>query len=421
MKNINKYTKSELITKIKGLDENAKTRNNNESINNQTLSKLIITTLFNFKSILIKITLIAFIIRWIKKYSLIAKIWHIFNIISSFLLGFSLIDIYYWDVITWIKDTSIFKWYAELFYKVDSPKENRPVEFQENMIKRSIEDANGVQKTIDKDNWSINRNIKEKIIGNNEVLTNDELNKLDNQVETNYSKYLIIATGIVITASICYYYSDEIRTGAVSLIDWINSFRAGTGDSAGSGSNSSATPTSPNIPRLNRLDSIVPSSQIEDDIELIDKGKGRLLTSQSLEDLNEKVSSKWSEGSKSPSGSSSSSTETITPDSFAQELILKHVNRVWKTMIPSNIIDKVNFVESTQFNLENRDKLSENLDEIQNEIIKFNERISTIKTEGLLSVFEIKQTEVVRENLTTWNIEHSNKIFSLNASTHTNP
>jgi len=63
MKNINKYTKSELITKIKGLDENAKTRNNNESINNQTLSKLIITTLFNFKSILIKITLIAFIIR----------------------------------------------------------------------------------------------------------------------------------------------------------------------------------------------------------------------------------------------------------------------------------------------------------------------------------------------------------------------
>jgi len=70
-------------------------------------------------------------------------------------------------------------------------------------------------------------------------------------------------------------------------------------------------------------------------------------------------------------------------------------------MIPSNIIDKVNFVESTQFNLENRDKLSENLDEIQNEIIKFNERISTIKTEGLLSVFEIKQTEVVRENLTT--------------------
>jgi len=26
------------------------------------------------------------------------------------------------------------------------------VEFQENMIKRSIEDANGVQKTIDKDN-----------------------------------------------------------------------------------------------------------------------------------------------------------------------------------------------------------------------------------------------------------------------------
>jgi len=125
MKDINKFTKADLIAKLKTLEnkvnnkskvitnDSIQSNQNNES--NQTLSNLIVTTLINLKGILIKITLITFIIKWIRNYSLIPKLWHIFSLIGSTLLGFSLIDIYYWDVITWIKDTSIFKWYAELF------------------------------------------------------------------------------------------------------------------------------------------------------------------------------------------------------------------------------------------------------------------------------------------------------------------
>jgi hypothetical protein len=41
-------------------------------------------------------------------------LWHLFNIIASALLGVSLIDIYSIEVISWIKDTQIYKWINDL-------------------------------------------------------------------------------------------------------------------------------------------------------------------------------------------------------------------------------------------------------------------------------------------------------------------
>jgi len=76
------------------------------------------------------VSLILFLlIRWIKKYSLVKKIWHIFSLIGSSLLSISLIDIYSWEFISWIKDTSIYKWYADLFSKterISNKKEDIP-------------------------------------------------------------------------------------------------------------------------------------------------------------------------------------------------------------------------------------------------------------------------------------------------------
>jgi hypothetical protein len=70
------------------------------------------------------VSLILFLlIRWIK------KIWHIFSLIGSSLLSISLIDIYSWEFISWIKDTSIYKWYADLFSKteiISNKKEDIP-------------------------------------------------------------------------------------------------------------------------------------------------------------------------------------------------------------------------------------------------------------------------------------------------------
>lgn len=61
--------------------------------------------------------MITFIITWVKKYSLIRKLWHLFSIIGSTLLSLSMIDIYAFDFINWLKDTNIYRWYSELFNK----------------------------------------------------------------------------------------------------------------------------------------------------------------------------------------------------------------------------------------------------------------------------------------------------------------
>jgi hypothetical protein len=58
MKNLNKFTKSELINKIKRLDS----QNNNLTINKSVLIR-IIEYIILFKSLILKFTLIALIIR----------------------------------------------------------------------------------------------------------------------------------------------------------------------------------------------------------------------------------------------------------------------------------------------------------------------------------------------------------------------
>lgn len=62
-----------------------------------------------------KISLITFILKYFKKYSIYRKIFEIIKWISSFIFGFSIIDIYGLDFINWVKDSNIYKWYHDLF------------------------------------------------------------------------------------------------------------------------------------------------------------------------------------------------------------------------------------------------------------------------------------------------------------------
>lgn len=87
--NLNKYTKAELISKFKNLQN--KQSNNNS---NPTISSIIIYNIIKFKSILMKITIIAFLIKSLKKYSLLRKLWSSFNWIIMAVFGFSLMDLY---------------------------------------------------------------------------------------------------------------------------------------------------------------------------------------------------------------------------------------------------------------------------------------------------------------------------------------
>lgn len=130
MKNLNKYTKAELISKFQRLE------NNNS---NQSFFSKIFNYILMFKGLILKITLITFIIKWIKKYSLIKKLWHIFSLIGTSLFGLSLIDIYSLDFISWIRDTSIYKWYYKLIETEIPNKVDNEFQFPKRITKETSE------------------------------------------------------------------------------------------------------------------------------------------------------------------------------------------------------------------------------------------------------------------------------------------
>jgi hypothetical protein len=66
MKNLQKYTKAELISKYNKLQEN---NNNNNSIFSRLIEYILL-----FKTFVIKITLIGILIKLFRKYSLLRKI-----------------------------------------------------------------------------------------------------------------------------------------------------------------------------------------------------------------------------------------------------------------------------------------------------------------------------------------------------------
>lgn len=325
MKKYNKYTKAELISKFKALD--IKNSNSNQSI----FTKILIYILL-IKSLILKITLITFLIKWIKKYSLIKKIWHVISTIASTLLGISFIDIYGFDLISWIRDTQIYKWFSELIITPKVIDKNSADESIPSYMRETDKNT-----TRNESDHEIMKRLKEIIYKESDPIVEDKLNQENTPFYKN--KYFILGS-LIISCGISWYYFDEIKTGYGSIIDWLNSFRRGSsGDTTGSNTNNSSTPIANNIQsELNRL---FPEKQ--QDIELIDiKGKGKnVLTSPSLEDLNQKAEDSWNESTSSKSDDSST---TITPTNFIESNVIENM---WKLILPKEDKIKINFIEKT--------------------------------------------------------------------------
>ena len=380
MKNLNKFTKAELINKYTKL-ENLNHQNSNQT---QTQSKYhsilkIIDKIQLFKSLIIKITLIGLIIKWIKKYSFVRKFWHIFSLIGSSLLGFSLIDIYSLDIISWIKDTSIYRWYSDLMNW--SKNEIKSTEIKDIS---SIPRTNSNETEINSNNRQNNRSIIEKIINKEpEVLSKEEFNSLDESNNHNY-KYYIIVGSIIIISGIVYYYWNDIRPAAGdagnTIIDKIRSFRSWfNSDSSNINNNNTGdnqvnipTNVNPDIQLIDNNQSTVSSSNIQDEANQYFKDNNQpvvsssniktVLTSPSLENLNEQAETSWSEGSSSPGSdktitqasissslniesniSSSSSSSSINTISTASNFIKQN----WRKRFTEETNDKINFIESS--------------------------------------------------------------------------
>jgi len=338
MKNLNKFTKAELINKYKILDNQNSNQTQSPSKYHSILK--IIDKILLFKSLIIKITLIGFLIKWIRKYSLITKFWHIFAIIGNTLLGISIIDIYSWDVISWIKDTSIYRWYSQLFSTPDiitKTKEDIPSRMSE-INQNSNENQTNSQRNSRIIEW-INRDSEKTKVDDLEILSNEELTKIDESNKSNYKNYFIIGS-VIFLSCLSWYYWDTLKYEGESLLEWIKSFSSG-------GSDDDSTPTNINNPaNINNPILRSWSSSVEDikskdistfksslrdkfyktievdnvenlqatsssvKIEDLNKPKS-VLTSPSLEDLNNKAQDSWSEIS------SPDSDKTVTPASIS--------------------------------------------------------------------------------------------------------
>nr|YP_009498208.1 hypothetical protein [Lactarius deliciosus]AWX52994.1 hypothetical protein [Lactarius deliciosus] len=119
--NLKKYTKAELISKINGLNSkqlDLLNSNSTNSSNNTTFFQVILKTILYFKSILLKIAFIAFIIKLIKKYSILRRLWTFTNYSLMSIFGISFMDIYGTEylnsLLSYIRDTQVYTWFTGL-------------------------------------------------------------------------------------------------------------------------------------------------------------------------------------------------------------------------------------------------------------------------------------------------------------------
>ena len=295
--------------------------------------------------------------------------------IGSTLLGLSMIDIYAFDFINWLKDTNIYRWYSELFNK---PIVETKTDIKEpSSIMRSIDKNTTRNEERDETDYEILQRLQQLIHKDKDPV----INQADEIEEDGpfYSKYKYFAIGAVIGVTCLvswYYYGDnitsvgqsgieKIKTGYGAIIDYLSSFRSTPPDDPG-GSNTSGSAISDKSNIRAKLDKYFKTldSKIIDtassEIELLDnsqpiastskldKGKG-ILTSPSLEDLNNQASESWAEGSSSPKSESSSST--ITPSKFAESssinaVALEHLSKNWNLIFSSDVRGKIKIINN---------------------------------------------------------------------------
>jgi hypothetical protein len=324
---LNKYTKAELISKLNKI-KNENIENNGNYINklNSYLS-MIWVFLIKFKSMLLKLTLISFLIRIFKKYRLFRRIWIILNSIIVTIFGISLIDNFGFDFIQhffreikfiisntvdYLTNTHFYQYINKLFESNENPS-------SKTTFKSKSISENSIEKTRNDQNFG-QSNRDSKI---SEWLKQEPEEKLDDIKESNNKYYYYIIALIVISA-LSWYYFDEIKTTGSSILEWIRSFQSG-GDN--NPDNNMGDIRDLRREKRLELENLVKgkTKETEEKLDnLIDKSKGKnvRIMSPSLEDLNKTVQESWDVSSPT---SSISSDETIKASSSNLSETSSHV------------------------------------------------------------------------------------------------
>jgi hypothetical protein len=324
------YTKAELISKLNKI-KNDKIEQKSSIINKlkSYLSKLI-ELIINFKSILLKITLLTFFMKIFRKYRIFRRIWTILNSIIVSIFGLSLIDNFGFDLVNkvifeikyisysmvdYLTNSQFYKYLSDLFNKNDEIQSNKTNIINKEIVNKELirkhKSSGGVWTPTDTPEYKLS-----------EWLKNKDQNQDIQEPEINYNKYFLIAGTIIIISCLGWVYWDEITTGGTSFLEWIRSFR---------GDNNPGNGDLPREGRINpraELERLVRERTIETEeklSDLIDKPKGKSvrIMSPSLEDLNEKVQESWNASPTSTTSSietvKASSIETVNPSSSSIE------------------------------------------------------------------------------------------------------
>jgi len=264
MKNLNKFTKAELISKFKKLE--IKNSNVNNSNTNTTLFSKILDFILYFKTLIFKVTLISILIKWIKKYSLFNKIFRFANWIILSIFGISLIDNFPFDftkeiryilsgIITYFSNTHFYSFIASIFStKEDTSKisiREKPMSWEDSRNESEIKQSKR------------NSKISEWLNPEPEV-----------KEESSNKKYYAIAA-LLILACLSWYYYDEIRTVTPAITNYFRRPRSGND---GTGTNNTGMdrgniqPSLDNRPNIaDRLKNLVNKTESEQSqIELQD-------------------------------------------------------------------------------------------------------------------------------------------------------
>ena len=212
--NLNKFTKAELISKFKKLD-------NKNSNNQQTFFQSILNSLTLFKNILYKFTILTLLIKTFKKYSIFRRIWLILNTIVMSIFGISILNFYglsfiasFYSEFTSLVGNLVNYLTNTHFYSVLSGLFGQKVD---------VKPATNILGMGTNNNSSTG---SETSIENNSKI-NEWLNRKEiiQEPESDNRKYYIMAALFLLSCLAWYYYGDEIKTIPANVLEKVRNFR----------------------------------------------------------------------------------------------------------------------------------------------------------------------------------------------------
>jgi hypothetical protein len=367
---LKKQTKAELISAIKNYQikkleqklDLQKESNKNKFFNQIKSYFLQIWNLIStFKDILAKLTFISLLIGLFRKYKIFRRIWLILNSIVMGIFGISLLDNFglgfLKNFITEIRDIT----YSVIDYLSNTQFYN----YLNNLFNKEIPSS----KKIDKSRPLIEENTTETIRNETSIRRNQGNPKISDWLkpndeiieeipeETNYKKYIIIGTTIIIVSFLSWYFFDEIKASGLSVVEWIKKyFNQDPRDPRDPSNSDFKGKAKEKLDRLikekfkkDQEENVASSSKDPIDIYFPENEK-RVLTSPSLEELNKNVSDSWDSEA---SSSSNSSDETITPFNSQKDNLFKNkledlsfFKEKWKILMDEDIKDNIQKYEN---------------------------------------------------------------------------